>query len=662
MATQLSYPGVYIEEFAPGAPIQGVSTSTTAFIGVASGGELNTPFKLTSWDAFKTVYGPQPVPGFYLWHAVHGYFQNGGQVCYIVRASNGSYGSLAIKTKSPVLDVFTIRVRQPGAIAINAGVALEHVIASATTQLYQLPATTALKNAANIGDTQIVLSAADAAPIRPGDVLTIAGHSEHLQVVRVTSNGTNGAVLLGKPLVFGYLAAAKVRLDDLPAGTTTVRLTSSVPISADALVPGTMLTFAQAPSSTSTQIVDGVQVEFLGGALVTYRVTLRSGVAFAVDMTKTTTVQSEEFAITIQQGSGTTVYDHLALDPAHPKHYLAKVNGDVNGLVFLIPAEPPPPIPMPGNLPDVTALGAVPPGKPENLTGLIDLDFLNAVDALQSVADVNLIACPDRTTPAVQRAIIAQCELLADRFAVLDCNPHQDPFNPSPVPPALSTLQQRAGLTSMRGYAAFYYPWLRVPPPGAGDPILVPPSGHVCGIYARVDQTRGVFKAPANESVNGAVGIERALSDIDHGQLNLAGIDAIRVFRAGGQPMLFGARTTASDRNWQYVNIRRLFLYLEESIQQGIQWAVFEPNNLSLWQKLKRSIGDFLDSEWRDGALFGAKAEDAYYVRIDEALNPFSEQQQGRLHIEVGVRPTYPAEFIIVRIGIWPGGSVVTEA
>jgi len=125
--------------------------------------------------------------------------------------------------------------------------------------------------------------------------------------------------------------------------------------------------------------------------------------------------------------------------------------------------------------------------------------------------------------------------------------------------------------------------------------------------------------------------------------------------------MVFGARTTATDLNWQYVNIRRLFIFLEKSIQQGIQWAVFEPNNLALWQKLKRSIGDFLNKQWRDGALFGAKAEDAYYVRIDEALNPFSEQQLGRLHIEIGVRPSYPAEFIIVRIGIWPGGSAVTE-
>jgi phage tail sheath protein FI len=125
---------------------------------------------------------------------------------------------------------------------------------------------------------------------------------------------------------------------------------------------------------------------------------------------------------------------------------------------------------------------------------------------------------------------------------------------------------------------------------------------------------------------------------------------------------LWAARTTATDTNWQYVNIRRLFIYLEKSIQAGIRWAVFEPNNTQLWNKLKRSIGAFLNQAWRDGALFGDKATDAYYVRIDDALNPFSEQQLGRLNIEIGVRPSYPAEFIIVRIGIWAGGSDTSES
>jgi phage tail sheath protein FI len=179
---------------------------------------------------------------------------------------------------------------------------------------------------------------------------------------------------------------------------------------------------------------------------------------------------------------------------------------------------------------------------------------------------------------------------------------------------------------------------------------------------ARVDANRGVFKAPANENVNGAVGVETTMSDIDQGQLNLSGINVIRVFQGGGRPILWGARTTATDRNWQYVNIRRLFLFLEESIQEGIRWAVFEPNNTGLWQKLKRTISAFLLQQWRDGALFGLTPEEAFYVRIDETLNPDSQRALGRLYIEIGVRPSYPAEFIIVRIGIWQGGSETTES
>jgi phage tail sheath protein FI len=250
--------------------------------------------------------------------------------------------------------------------------------------------------------------------------------------------------------------------------------------------------------------------------------------------------------------------------------------------------------------------------------------------------------------------------LLADRFGVLDPEPGLTLFASGNT---RGIDLQRNGLDSARGYAALYFPWLRVSPVGPGDPILVPPSGHVCGVMARTDHTRGVFKAPAGIEgiVDGAVAAEPTMSDIDQGQLNLLGINVIRVFKAGGRPVVWGDRTTATDRNWQYVNIRRLFLFLEESIQEGIRWAVFEPNNYSLWQKLKLTISAFLREQWRDGALFGAKEEEAFYVRIDDVLNPFSEQALGRLHIEIGVRPSYPAEFIIVRIGIWQGGSEVTE-
>jgi phage tail sheath protein FI len=378
----------------------------------------------------------------------------------------------------------------------------------------------------------------------------------------------------------------------------------------------------------------------------------------SLDPTKKTTVLSEEFNFEISQGSPSNVYSNLSIDSAHPRYFVNIINA-ANDLVRVELVEPPPPVQPPNNLPANASVDLT-GGANEDLTTLGDGDYIDALETLREIDDVNLIAIPDGAgRPVVQQDLIVHCEQMQDRFAVLDALP--------PAPGQLlfgerSVEEQRRGLDSTRGYAALYYPWLQIPRVGPGAPILAPPSGHVCGIMARSDNTRGVHKAPANEIVNGALGIERNMSDIDQGQLNLQGINVVRLFQTGGRPVLWGARTTATDRNWQYVNVRRLFLFIEESIEEGIRWAVFEPNNLQLWQKLKRTITDFLTRVWRDGALFGAKAEEAFYVRIDETLNPFSEQQLGRLHIEIGLRPTYPAEFIIVRIGIWSGGAEVTEA
>jgi phage tail sheath protein FI len=344
------------------------------------------------------------------------------------------------------------------------------------------------------------------------------------------------------------------------------------------------------------------------------------------------------------------------MDPAHPRYLPDVINDDPGGLLNAILVQPPPPNSVANAIPVAGAAVPVTAGTAEDLSQLKVSEFNAAIDTLRPVDDVNFIAIPDRPTAknesmlVVQQALIAHCELQADRFAVLDsdCGGNVE--------------LQRRGLDSTRGYAGLYAPWLRVVPRNGGPPLLVPPSGHVCGIFARSDALRGVHKAPANEIVNGALGVERRLSLVEQGQLNLQGINIVQVFQDGGRPVLWGARTTATDTNWQYVNIRRLFLYLEESIQEGIRWAVFEPNNLALWQKLRRTLTDFLMREWRDGALFGPKASDAFYVRIDDVLNPFSEQQLGRLHIEIGVRPSYPAEFVIVRIGIWDGGADVSES
>jgi uncharacterized protein len=678
VAVQVSYPGVYIDEFEPGAPIEGVGTSTAAFIGPAALGELDIPTKITSWDLFLATYGNQPLPGYYMWYAVRGFFRNGGQVCYIVRASNGDYGEVLLPDQSGN-NILRVRALKPGLMAaappsIQVDVVPVHLLASADTSLYQPTSNYTVTAAREIQ----LPNATDAAMFKPGDWVDLGGAGTRLQILRVNDD----RIRVSSDLAAVVGANGTIRLADAPAGTaTTVRIAYNKPnansvIPDGALVAGSVLTITQGANS-DTQVVDSFQAESIDPTnpnLLTYRVTFRQGLdsAFSMDPANTATVQSEEFHFRVLQGASATQYDNLSMDPAHPRYFVTYVN-QRNQVVRLKPIEPPPSDPLPGNLLATTG-GPVPlaGGADENLSTLAAVDYIQALSMLEQIDDVNLVASPDAVTlrtaagvsdvagiTAVQQAIRDHCELIGDRFAILD---------PRPGLPLFGTINtdgidtQRRSLDSTRGYAALYYPWLRVQPAGPGAPILVPPSGHVCGIIAHSDNTRGVFKAPANENVNDASGVERTMSDIEQGQLNLLGINVIRVFQAGGQPQLWGARTTATNKSWLHVSTRRLFLFLEESIQEGIRWAVFEPNNTGLWQMLRRTIRAFLIQQWRDGALFGNTADEAFYVRIDDVLNPFSEQALGRLHIEIGVRPSYPAEFIILRIGIWQGGAQVEEA
>jgi phage tail sheath protein FI len=644
---------VYIDEFAPAPPIQGVGTSTPAFIGPASRGVLDEPTLITSWDRFREVYGAQPLPGFYLWYTVRGFFENGGTKCYIVRASNGTYARLDLLDRAGN-NVIRVRSLQPGAPAtqIEIEVTDSHALAAANTSLYQPTV-----NFNSVSGRDIMVNSGDGLLFRPGDFVTLDALGERVQVSRIVAGTPEDTIRLAGDLSNAY-GAGQVRLADAPAGERTVRIETAAAPAAGTLVSGTVLTVAQG-AMTDTQTVESVQTE--SGAITTYRVTFREGLRrpLSLDSANPATVESEEFDFQVTQGTPSPAYQFLSMDSAHPRYFETILN-EQDGLVHVELVQPPPAVPLPNSLPAATG-GRVPlaGGINEDLSTLANQDFIDALAELESVDEVNMISIPDQTAAAVQQAVITHCENMQDRFAVLDALP---PAPDQPLSGAGSVDEQRQGLDSTRGYAALYYPWLEVPRAVGDGNLLVPPSGHVCGIFARSDQSRGVHKAPANEIVRGALGVSFRASDTDQGVLNDHGINVIRIFQGSARPMLWGARTTATDLNWRYVNIRRLFLYLEESIQEGIRWAVFEPNNLKLWKKLKRTITAFLTTEWRNGALFGETPEKAFYVRIDEELNPFSEQQLGRLHIEIGVRPSYPAEFIIVRIGIWSGGSEVTES
>jgi phage tail sheath protein FI len=249
---------------------------------------------------------------------------------------------------------------------------------------------------------------------------------------------------------------------------------------------------------------------------------------------------------------------------------------------------------------------------------------------------------------AVQTMMIAHCERLGDRVAILDSPPNMLPAE------IKKWRMETAGYDS--NYAALYYPWIQVDDPVLNRSINLPPSGHIAGIWARNDNTRGVHKAPANEIVRGAVGLAYNTTKGEQDVLNPNGVNCIRAFPGRGI-RVWGARTLSSDPAWRYINVRRLFNYVEKSIENGTQWVVFEPNDHRLWARVRRDVYAFLRVVWQEGALFGLSPDEAFYVKCDEELNPPEIRDMGRMIVEIGLCPVKPAEFVIFRISQWAGPS-----
>jgi Bacteriophage tail sheath protein len=277
------------------------------------------------------------------------------------------------------------------------------------------------------------------------------------------------------------------------------------------------------------------------------------------------------------------------------------------------------------------------------------------LEALGEIEDIAIVAAPDASSLADADQIrvatgnlIGHAEKLRYRIAVVD----------GPEGSSINEIRQfRGQFDSYR--AALYHPWIEILDPteraAQGAPprkLFLPPSGFVAGIYARNDISRGVHKAPANEVVRGLTRFEANINKARQDVLNPEGINALRFFEGRGH-RVWGARTMSSDPEWKYVNVIRLFLYLEHSIDRGTQWAVFEPNNSRLWANVRRTIEDFLLTLWRDGALLGAKPEEAFFVRCDRTTMTQNDLDNGRLITLIGVAPVKPAEFVIFRIGQW---------
>ena len=289
-------------------------------------------------------------------------------------------------------------------------------------------------------------------------------------------------------------------------------------------------------------------------------------------------------------------------------------------------------------------------------------DFLEKT--FEPIDEIAIVAAPGITEAAVQSAIVTHCQQKTqDRFAIFDSplevEDDADNLDLTKLDPAQENV-----LPDNSNYAAFYFPWIQVfdpvtkinNPKGDGRKFA-PPSGHIAGIYARVDTNRGVHKAPANEPVLGALGLKYKISKNQQAGLNPQGVNCIRDLN--GNIRVWGARTIGGDAQgeWKYIPVRRLFLFLRESIDEGTQWTVFEPNDPKLWAKIRRNITAFLTNVWRDGALFGNTPQEAFYVKCDEETNPPEVRDLGQVITEIGVAVVKPAEFVIFRITQWAGPS-----
>jgi len=747
MSVTFTYPGIYVQEFTPGAPIQGVSTSIGAFIGTASQGPINQPTLVTSWDEFVNVFGgfineppnTSVTQRSWLAPAVYGFFLNQGTQCYILRAvklplgvtslnatanlpsRNPSWSITALTAASPVQATtalpnnfvtgqqIAITGSSPTFTGVSAGNYTITVVNSTTFTLNGTTGTGTYTSGSftvspTTAVTELVASAIAEGTIGNSISVTVSDSSQMASMlqkaaswsitamtaaspVQVTTAAPNNFVtgqqiaITGSSPTFTGVSAGNYTITVVNATTFTLNgttgtgtyasgsftaTTTADHLTATANLGASQLTFQVVlPPAPSTFVLSQalpagalISITPAGGstpqeyAFVAQTsgnsITLMSGLANAYSPAPD--IRSCEFNLAVV-GATTENWQYLSMNPVSPGYWQTAVNSQL--ITLSLPASPSSPPPSPPNDPR-PADGVYPLTNGTDDDRGADLADINTepttyLNLLAPIQNADIVSIPGNTNANAQQALVTHCETLRNRFAVLDAVPDTAVGFPN-------LLTQYGQVRTPDGFAAIYFPWIQVVNPLTGATEYWPPCGHIIGIYALTDQTRGVYKAPANMPIAGALGLQSILTDADQGILNPMGINVLRVFPEQSQPLVWGARTTSTDSSWQYVNIRRLFIYLEQSIEQGIRWAVFEPNNNILWGKLNRTITEFLNRVEADGGIID------FYVRIDSALNPPATQALGQLFVEVGIQPTYPAEFIILRIGIWQGGSSVTES
>jgi phage tail sheath protein FI len=662
-------PGVYIEEQNTGPePIEGVSTSTTGFVGMTVRGPISGPPQLvTSFSEFTRLYGSflPDTPLFhdyrYLPYAVRGFFDNLGQRAYIVRVPGKSN---AAATDGGVLVGGLLTRLTADVTSGSAALKLAStrgIVKGTKITLSQL------KNGITTTEAGLVVQTYDdSGNVTVAPVLANSYQSQYTTVITDEANpGTKCQVSAADPGAWGNQLGVQIRqssrafaqVSSVP-NVTTILLNTTANFYAGALVEfnkGTSKVFKKVKSVVGSSIV----ITNALGAVTD----LDPDGGFTV-----TTVRTCEFDVSASYAGVTEQFRYLSMDDQIPNYYGTVIDNGSSLLVMTTGAVGDHTTDTPFILPSAPdGLNLTMVGGTDGTAAPADSDIIGVdngpnhrtgIQALTDIEDISIVAAPGLTSQNVQNALITHCETLKYRFAVLDPQPHGGSGD---VPPTMTDIATQRALYDTK-YAAIYYPRIVVYDPLSDSNITVPPSGNMAGIYARVDDTRGVWKAPANEVIGGIDAIEIKVNKGDQDELNPVNINVLRDFTAENRGLrVYGARCVTSLSEWKYINVRRLFIFLERSLDIGTQWAVFEPNDDKLWARLKQSVAAFLTTVWREGGLMGTKAEEAFFVKCDRTTMSQDDIDNGRLIMIVGVAPVYPAEFVIIRIGQWAGGSAVQE-
>jgi phage tail sheath protein FI len=669
-------PGVHVEETSfRGKPIEGVSTSTAGLVGRARTGREGRPTLVTSFTQFvrefgQPIYPPDPTAGDMLGHAVRGFFDNGGSRAWIVRVL-GSGADASDSTASTnaghgvVLGLPRNTTVLPGANPVRLA-SLRGVTGGAVLEFHSRPSATAAfstVHTATVNSWDPILGTVTLNNAIPAGVTLDWRHT----YVLVTGVAPHGGVVAGSVPVFEALdrgvAGDELRVALVPTDRPPVRLT-------DGVNPGdTVLTVATVGGFYTGALVEVENGSAKYQATVTdvdptlRQITLDTAapvgftyIAPADPTTGAGFLRVLELAVEVRRGDTVLEsFTNLSWNPdplpdSFSRYYVERLNDPDTGSAYISVIAP--------VGPTANALADQPAsidGQPITLGGgddgiapteieLIGADLgpgqRTGIQSLKDRDDVSMVAVPGVVSEAVQGALITHAELMKYRVAVLDGE-----RDAADVP---SIEAHRNAYDS--SHAAYYTPWLETLDLNTGRTLLVPPSGHVMGIWARSDNQRGVHKAPANEVVRGITDVAVPFTTGEQDVLNPLGVNLVREFTGRGI-RVWGARTLSSDPEWKYLNVRRLFAFIERSIDLGTQWVVFEPNNPALWARVTSTIEAFLFGVWKTGALMGTSPKEAYFVRCDRTTMTQDDLDNGRLVVLVGLAPTKPAEFVIFRIG-----------